>query len=120
MACYHAPTRQDGAPAFIGPVLKSAIGYAFATWTEPDGLQQGYPYRRIEDAIYARNAALSAARASAPAIACRTQEEFLACRSVRGSIPDARPGATEVDNGPATVAQLLSTDGFAIGRTFLM
>ena len=40
----------------IGPVLRSADGYSFDSWTAGKGVSRGYPYRRIEDAHYARNA----------------------------------------------------------------
>ena len=40
----------------IGPVLTRADGYGFDTWTAGKGVIRGYPYRRIEDAYYARYA----------------------------------------------------------------
>jgi len=40
----------------IGPVLKRPDGYGFVVWTVAKGVARGYPYRRIEDAYYARNA----------------------------------------------------------------
>ena len=40
----------------IGPVLTRADRYGFDTWTAGKGVIRGYPYRRIEDAYYARNA----------------------------------------------------------------
>jgi hypothetical protein len=36
----------------IGPVLRRADGYIFASWTASKGVIRGYPYRRIEDAHY--------------------------------------------------------------------
>jgi hypothetical protein len=39
----------------IGPVLRRADGYRFDTWTAGKGMTRGYPYRRVEDAHYARN-----------------------------------------------------------------
>src|SRR5258705_12535688 len=44
----------------IGPVLKRADGYEFDTWTAGKEVARGYPYRRIEDAYYARNADIKA------------------------------------------------------------
>ena len=40
----------------IGPVLSRADGYAFDTWSTGKGLTRSYPYRRIDQAYYARNA----------------------------------------------------------------
>ena len=64
----------------IGPVLRHAEAYSFDTWTAGKGVSGGYPYRRIEDAYYARNAEIKAsARGRAPsAIACQTLDEFIA------------------------------------------
>lgn len=64
----------------IGPVLKCDDGYSFDICTANKGLTRGYPYRRIEDAHYARNAAIKASaqgRARA-AIVCQTLDEFIA------------------------------------------
>ena len=63
----------------IGPVLRCANGYRFDTWTAGKGVSRGYPYRRIEDAYYARNAEIKASaqgRALA-AIVCQTLDEFI-------------------------------------------
>ena len=49
----------------IGPILKRAGGYVFDTWNALEGLSQGYPYRRIEDANYARNATIRAGESKA-------------------------------------------------------
>jgi hypothetical protein len=64
----------------IGPVLRHADAYSFDTWTASKGVSGGYPYRRIEDAYYARNAEIKAsARGRAPAaIVCQTLDEFIA------------------------------------------
>jgi hypothetical protein len=64
----------------IGPVLKRADGYGFDSWTAGKGVTRGYPYRRIEDAHYARIAEIKASaqgRALA-AIVCQTLDEFIA------------------------------------------
>jgi len=63
----------------IGPVLMRADGYRFDTWTADKGVSRGYPYRRIEDAHYARNAEIKAsAQGRAPsAIVCQTLDEFI-------------------------------------------
>jgi hypothetical protein len=62
----------------IGPVLRRTDGYRFDTWTAGMGVTPGYPYRRIDDAYYARNAEIKAsARGRAPAtIVCQTLDEF--------------------------------------------
>jgi hypothetical protein len=63
----------------IGPILKRAEGYRFDTWSAATGVSAGFPYRRVEDAHYARNAAIKASahgRALA-AIICQTVDEFL-------------------------------------------
>jgi hypothetical protein len=64
----------------IGPVLRRAAGYGFDTWTADKGVSPGYPYRRIEDAHYARNAAIkaSAQGCALAAIVCQTLDEFIA------------------------------------------
>ena len=70
----------------IGPVLNSADGYQFDTWTAARGVTRGYPYRRIEDAYYARNAEIKAStqgRAST-AIVCQTLDEFIVKLAVDG------------------------------------
>src|SRR5690348_17798341 len=52
---------EDGDMAVvIGPVLRHAGGYRFDTWTARKGMTLGYPYRRIEDAHYARNVEIKA------------------------------------------------------------
>ena len=64
----------------IGPVLRRADRYRFDTWTAGKGVTRGYPYRRIEDAYYARRADIKASaqgRALA-AIVCQTLDEFIA------------------------------------------
>jgi len=51
----------------IGPVLKHPEGYRFDVWSVAKGVTRGYPYRRIEDAYYARNAEIRASvRGRAP------------------------------------------------------
>jgi len=62
----------------IGPILKRAGGYVFDTWRNGEGLNQGYPYRRIEDANYARNATIRTGGSSFGPIVCHTLEDFLA------------------------------------------
>jgi hypothetical protein len=64
----------------IGPVLRRADAYGFDTWTAGKGVTRGYPYHRIEDAHYARNAEIKAsARGRAPsAIVYQTLDEFIA------------------------------------------
>jgi hypothetical protein len=64
----------------IGPVLRRAGGYRFDTWNAGKGVTLGYPYRRIEDAYYARNAEIkaSAQRRTPAAIVYQTLDEFIA------------------------------------------
>ncbi len=64
----------------IGPILKRADGYAFDTWTAGKGVSPGYPYRRIEDAHYARNATIKpfAQGRALAATVCQTLDEFIA------------------------------------------
>jgi hypothetical protein len=64
----------------IGPVLRHSDAYSFDTWTAGRGVSGGYPYSRIDDAYYARNAEIKAsARGRAPsAIGCQTLDEFVA------------------------------------------
>ena len=61
----------------IGPILKRAGGYVFDTWRSGEGFNHGYPYRRIEDANYARNAAIRTGGTSLSAVVCHTLDEFL-------------------------------------------
>jgi hypothetical protein len=63
----------------IGPVLSRAQGYAFDTWTAGKGLTRSYPYHRVEQAYYARNAEIKAFAQSraAAAIVCQTLDEFI-------------------------------------------
>ncbi len=65
----------------IGPILKRANGYVFDTWIAGKGMSPVCPYRRIEDASYARKATIKAS-AEGPALAvidCQTFDEFIAC-----------------------------------------
>ncbi len=64
----------------IGPVLRRANGYRFDTWAAGKGTTPGYPYHRIEDAYYARNAAIKAFAkdCALAAIVCQTLDEFIA------------------------------------------
>ncbi len=64
----------------IGPVLTRAGGYVFDTWMAGKGLSLGYPYRRIEDAIYARNATIRRRGRDCmlTATVCQTVDEFVA------------------------------------------
>jgi hypothetical protein len=63
----------------VGPILARIDGYAFDTWTGETGLCRGFGYRRIDDAYYARTAALADdARQDQPgAIACDTVDAFV-------------------------------------------
>ena len=63
----------------IGPVLSRADGYAFDTWTAGRGVARSYPYRRIDQAYYARNAEIEASARSRAraAVVCQTLDEFI-------------------------------------------
>jgi hypothetical protein len=72
----------------IGPILKQAGGYVFDTWSVGGGVNHGYPYRRIEDANYARNVTIRTRQTenSLCAVVCHTVDEFMArigCGGVR-------------------------------------
>jgi hypothetical protein len=62
----------------IGPVLRRADGYGFDIWNAGNGVTRGYPYRRIEDAHYARKAEIKAQGRAVAAIVCQTLDEFIA------------------------------------------
>jgi hypothetical protein len=64
--------------ALVGPIILKEGGYAFDLWTPQAGLSRGYPYRRIEDANYARNVEIRSRRRerSGLAIDCSTLDEF--------------------------------------------
>jgi hypothetical protein len=64
----------------VGPVITREGGYAFDSWTPQTGLNRGYPYRRVEDAHYARRVEIrSHPRSSIDHIlACNTIDEFAA------------------------------------------
>jgi hypothetical protein len=42
----------------MGPVLRRGDGYGFDIWNAGKEVTRGFPYRRIEDAHYARKAEL--------------------------------------------------------------
>ena len=46
--------------------------------TRATGVTRGYPYRRIEDAHYARKAEIKAQGRAVAAIVCQTLDEFIA------------------------------------------
>jgi hypothetical protein len=61
--------------AAIGPLLMRDAAYLFDTWSSAEGRRGGYPYRRIEDARYARDAMI---RTAVPGtLICQTEHEFL-------------------------------------------
>ncbi|HVJ52854.1 MAG TPA: hypothetical protein VM689_10350 [Aliidongia sp.] len=66
-------------PVVLGPVIKKEGGYGFDIWVADKGLSYGFPYRRLEDAYYARKARIGeSVQQGAESIACHTMEEFLA------------------------------------------
>jgi hypothetical protein len=64
----------------IGPVLARSGGYRFDLWIAGKGLSVGYPYRRIEDAYYARNTVIKTTGQDRAfgAVVCQTLDEFVA------------------------------------------
>jgi hypothetical protein len=63
--------------AIVGPILLKQGCYAYDLWTPEEGLSRGYPYRRVEDAHYARNAEIKSRRRQPDAmLVCATLEEF--------------------------------------------
>jgi hypothetical protein len=64
--------------AVVGPILMKEGYYAFDLWTPEEGLSRGYPYRRVEDAHYARKVEIKSRRRGrpGPAVACNTLDEF--------------------------------------------
>ena len=66
--------------AVVGPIVTREGGYAFDSWTLEEGLRRGYPYRRIEDAHYARRAEIRSRghAVTAEMVACSTVDEFAA------------------------------------------
>ena len=70
--------------ALIGPILLQEGCYAFDLWTPQEGLSRGYPYRRIEDAYYARKAELRRPGEShaRPIVACNAVDEFTRATTV--------------------------------------
>jgi len=64
--------------ALVGPILMKEGCYAFDLWTPEEGLSRGYPYRRVEDAHYARKAEIKSRGRGrpGPAVACATLDEF--------------------------------------------
>jgi hypothetical protein len=66
-------------PIVLGPVLSREGGYAFDAWTPEHGLSRGYVYRRVEDAYYARKAAIRSPTKRHPGhiVACSTVDEFV-------------------------------------------
>ena len=67
-------------PIIIGPVLARSGGYRFYLWTAGKGFSASYPYRRIEDAYYARNTLIrtSGQGSAFGAVVCQTLDEFVA------------------------------------------
>jgi len=80
----------------VGPVLTRPGGYAFDIWTVEDGISHGYVYRRLEDARYARDAAIERAMAESALIdgseplaavcARDTLEQFISALVERGAL----------------------------------
>ena len=71
----------------VGPVLKRPEGYGFDVWTVTKGVIPGYPYRRIEDAYYARNAEI---RASAQG-RCVAEQSGIATTALSGQAVERLP-----------------------------
>ena len=75
----------------IGPVLRRADGYGFDVWTAGKGVTRGYPYRRIEDAHYARNAEIKALRRVAPCPRSSARPSTSSSRNPPGTRCSPRP-----------------------------
>jgi len=62
----------------IGPILREQDGYAYDSWIPAQGVRRSYPYRRIEDAYYARRHAIEEASGEdrPMPIVCHTSDEF--------------------------------------------
>jgi hypothetical protein len=75
----------------IGPVLMHLGGYRFDVWVEGKGVSLGYPYRRIEDAHYARNAEIRTSLQDRVlgAVVCQTLDEFIASSAEQDMIAAA-------------------------------
>jgi hypothetical protein len=73
----------------VGPVLIKEGGYAFAVWTQEQGLSCSYRYQRAEDAYYARRAEI---RDFARPVSCDTVDEFQAALALR-RLPSEALGA---------------------------
>jgi len=75
----------------VGPVLTQQGGYAFDVWTATRGHQPGFPYRRIDDAYYARRFEIEGEprRSSLGAVICNTVTDFVAAiaQSVASGCP---------------------------------
>jgi hypothetical protein len=67
--------------AAVGPLLKRGAAYVFDTWSSSEGRRSGFSYGRIEDAYYARNAAIRAAAHGT--LICQTEDEFLQKTTLR-------------------------------------
>jgi hypothetical protein len=67
--------------AAIGPLLMRGAAYVFDTWNSSEGRRSGFPYRRIEDAHYARNAVIRAAAHGT--LICQTEDEFVQKTTLR-------------------------------------
>ena len=65
--------------AVVGPILMKEGCYAFDLWTPEEGLSRGYPYRRVEDAHYARKVEIKSRGRGrpGPTVACSTVDEFI-------------------------------------------
>jgi hypothetical protein len=70
--------------SIIGPILKRGEQYVFDTWSVRDGLLQGFPYRRIDHAHYARKAAIRVAARGT--VICQTLDE-LHSRTAAAAMP---------------------------------
>jgi hypothetical protein len=66
----------DSANIVIGPILKRADCYVFDIRIAGGGVRCGYPYRRIEEAHYARKATINASARGVTI--CQTLDEFIA------------------------------------------
>jgi hypothetical protein len=64
---------------FFGPILRRAGGYEFDTCSAGRSVEPSFPYRKLEDARYARRVAIASANREIglSAIGCDTAAEFI-------------------------------------------
>jgi len=103
----------------IGPVLMHADGYRFDTSTAGKGMTRGYPYRRIEDAHYARNADIKASCAGSHPVRDRLPDPRGVHREihrVRCSRPPDRACAAEPSHPTEPIPAAITNGRYRASR----